>query len=162
YYVEGNPRAVVSPDCYVVFGVGNQLRDCYKVWEEMGRMPNVVFEFTSKSTRKEDTGKKFQIYERSLKVKEYFLFDPTGDYLSPILQGYRLVDGRYVALPLEHERLFSELLKLELVLQEGTLRFFDPGKSEWLLTTDEQKLRADTEAQRAEAETLRADAESQA
>src|SRR5581483_5303214 len=34
YYEEGNPKARVSPDCYVVFGVEKRQRDFYKVWEE--------------------------------------------------------------------------------------------------------------------------------
>src|SRR5437016_1218089 len=39
YYVEGNTSQVVSPDCYVVFGIGNEDRDVYKVWEEGWQTP---------------------------------------------------------------------------------------------------------------------------
>ena len=58
YYEEGNPRACVSPDAYAVFGVTMEPRDCYKAWEEGGRLPNVVFEFTSRKTRQQDSGVK--------------------------------------------------------------------------------------------------------
>src|SRR5579862_4552229 len=48
FYEEGNSKARLSPDCYVVLGVEQRLRDSFKVWEEDGRLPAVVFEFTSK------------------------------------------------------------------------------------------------------------------
>src|SRR5690242_11794024 len=47
YYEQGNPRAVVSPDCYVAFGVGMRQRDTYMVWKEGGKLPDVVIEITS-------------------------------------------------------------------------------------------------------------------
>ena len=152
YYAEGDNQTRVSPDCYVVFGVGNALRDCYKVWEELAKMPDVVFEFTSRSTRGEDTGRKFQIYEQVMAVPEYFLFDPTGDYLNPILQGYRLVNGRYVPLPLQGDRLVSEQLNLELVITGQTLRFFNPVTGEWLLTAEEYREHTEAEIARLRAE----------
>jgi hypothetical protein len=58
FYQEGDPRKRVSPDAYVVFGVPMRERDSYKAWEEGGRLPDVVFEFTSRKTRHEDTHKK--------------------------------------------------------------------------------------------------------
>src|SRR5579862_4067881 len=39
YWEEGNPKARVSPDCYVIFGVAKKLRDSYKAWEEGGHLP---------------------------------------------------------------------------------------------------------------------------
>src|SRR5689334_21892777 len=48
YWEEDNPRAVVCPDAYVVYGVQPYQRDIYKVWEEGGITPAVVFEFTSR------------------------------------------------------------------------------------------------------------------
>ncbi len=162
YYVEKDNQTRVSPDCYVVFEVGNGPRDAYFVWEEMGRMPDVVFEFTSKSTREEDTDHKFQVYEQRLGVKEYFLFDPTGDYLSPILQGHRLEKKRYVSIPLEGDRMFSRQLGLELVIQGETLRLYNPITGEWLLTPEGQRERADFAEQRADAAEQRAEATAQA
>jgi Uma2 family endonuclease len=165
YWEEGNPRASVSPDAYVVFGAGMRQRDCYKAWEEGGRVPDVVFEFTSKKTRKEDTDKKRPLYETRLRVPEYFLFDPTGDYLQPRLQGFRLHGGRYVPLELVQGRLHSELLELDLVQEGERLRLFDPAAGEWLLSYQEQgqqvasaqaenaRLRAELEALRREKET---------
>jgi len=81
YYVEGNPNERIAPDVFVVFGVPKGQRRVYKVWEE-GKGPDVVFEITSCSTRREDLGEKKLIYA-DLGVKEYFLFDPLGEYLQP-------------------------------------------------------------------------------
>ncbi len=120
FWEEGNPKARLSPDAYVVFGVPNHLRDSYKSWEEGGRLPDVVFEFTSRKTQREDTDTKLPRYETTLRTPEYFLFDPTGDYLRPRLQGYRLESGRYVRLELVDDRLHSERLGLDLV-QEGEI-----------------------------------------
>jgi Uma2 family endonuclease len=142
YWEEGNPKARISPDVYVVFGVPMRQRDLYKAWEEGGRLPDVVFEFTSKKTRHEDRRKKLPLYEQTLRVKEYFQFDPTGDYLRPRLQGFRLVDDRYVSLEIRDSRLHSEQLGLDLVQDGERLRLFDPQREEWLLTPLEQARRA--------------------
>lgn len=162
YWEEGNPKARISPDGYVVFGPEMRLRDFYKAWEEGGRLPNVVFEFTSRKTRREDTDTKLPLYEQTLKTPEYFLFDPTGDYLRPRLQGYRLENGRYVRLELVNSRLHSEQLGLDLVQDGEQLRLYDPAKGEFLPTALEQAERLEAEARRAkdaEAEVARLRAE---
>ena len=97
YYEEGNPRAVVAPDVFVVVGAPVHKRHSYKLWEEP-KAPDFVLEVTSRSTRKEDLGRKREIYA-SLGVREYWLFDPMGDYLAPRLQGSRLREGEYQPLP---------------------------------------------------------------
>lgn len=157
FYEQGDPNKRVSPDCYVVFGVPNDRRDSYMSWREGGRLPSVVFEFTSKKTRSEDTGAKFTLYETVLRVAEYFLFDPTGDYLEPRLQGYRLVNGRYQPIPLEDGRMHSEQLELDLVEQGETMRLFDPRRGEFLQTLLEATQRAEMEARRADLEAQKAE-----
>jgi Uma2 family endonuclease len=97
YYRRGDPSAVVAPDGFVVKGVpkllpGNQRRRKYLLWEE-GQVPCFVLETTSESTRDEDEEKK-AIYEQ-LGVDEHFQFDPLGEYLSPRLQGFRRMGGKY-------------------------------------------------------------------
>lgn len=165
YYQQGDPTKRVSPDCYVVNGVEKRLRDSYKMWEEGGRAPAVVFEFTSKKTRKEDVQIKRPRYEQVLRVPEYFQFDPTGDYLKPRLQGFRLQGNLYVPISLQNDRLYSEQLELELVQEGERMRLYDPVRGEYLLTAVEQAQRAEQEAQRAdaaeaEAARLRAELES--
>ncbi len=96
YYEEGNSRVSVAPDTFVVFGVEDRVRMNYKVWEE-GKGPDFVLEVASPNTWREDVERKPAVYA-GLGVREYFLFDPTGEHLSPRLQGYRLVDGAYARL----------------------------------------------------------------
>jgi Uma2 family endonuclease len=154
YYVPGNKRKHVSPDVFVVKGVEKKQRPYYLTWEE-GKNPNAIIEITSKSTRKEDTDTKFVLYRDTLKVKEYFLFDPFGDYLKPErLRGYRLRKGEYEPIAFVDGRLPSQVLGLHLERDGGTLRLYDPETKSWLLTPDE---RAEQEAQRAEQEAQRAD-----
>ncbi|MDD9960938.1 MAG: Uma2 family endonuclease [Gammaproteobacteria bacterium] len=141
YYEEGNPKAVVSPDVFVAYGVPKETdREVWKLWVE-GKAPDFILEVTSKSTRKHDERKKKAIYER-IGVTEYWQFDPTGDYLDPILKGRALADGRYRELELERRDgglcRFSEVLGLDLRLEDGRLRFFNPKRGEYLLTPEEQ------------------------
>jgi Uma2 family endonuclease len=138
YYVRGNKRKHVSPDVFVVKGVEKKNRLYYLTWEE-GKMPNAIIEVTSKSTRKEDTDTKFALYRDVLKVKEYFLFDPFGDYLKPDrLRGYRLRKGEYVPISLVDGRIPSQVLGLHLERDEDTLGLYDPETKAWLLSPDER------------------------
>ena len=93
YYVEGNPARCVCPDVFVTVGIPKKpSRRSYFLWKE-GRPPSMIVEVTSEGSRREDQEKK-KLYAR-LGVEEYFLDDPLGEYLTPALQGYRLVEGRY-------------------------------------------------------------------
>lgn len=138
FWQEGKPKLRVSPDTYVVFGPDSRLRDSYMSWKEGGALPSVVIEVTSRSTQREDVETKLPLYEQTLKTPEYFLFDPTGDYLKPRLQGYRLIDGRYVRLELTENRLYSEQLGLDLMQVGETLRLYDPITQKLLPTPQEQ------------------------
>jgi len=158
YYVEGDPRACVAPDLFLVKGVNKHVRRTYKIWEE-GRAPSLVIEVTSKSTQTEDVQAKKGVYER-LGVDEYFLFDPLGEYLRPRLQGYRLADGQYQALaPSVDGSLPSRETGLDLVPEGKRLRLRDAVSGEPLPWADEEARRADQEAQRADEEARRADRE---
>ena len=163
YYEEGNPKARISPDCYVVFGVEMRPRNSFMTWREGDRLPAVVFEFTSRSTRREDTHTKRPLYESVLRIPEYFLFDPTGDYLRPRLQGFRLAeDGNYIVLQPVDGRVHSEQLNLDLVQEGQTLRLWDPARGEFLPTMAELAQRAEAEARRADALAQRVETETDA
>jgi len=159
YFREGDPSVVVSPDVFVAFGAPKEpLRDTWKLWEE-GVAPAFVLEVTSKSTRDEDEFGKKAVYE-SLGVLEYWQFDPTGDYLDPILKCHRLgPDGIYEQLVLEARDdgicRHSDVLGLDLRLEGGQLRLFDPTRDAYLLTHEEHAnalLRAEEAQRLAEAE----------
>jgi len=148
-----------GPDFFVVKDVPGGERKSWIVWEEGGRTPDVVVELLSDSTRGVDFGEKKRIYERVLKVQEYFVFDP----FTAELWGFRLEAGEYHALEAnEAGRIASEQLELELGTWVGSHRRID---AEWLrlyeATGELVETEAEAKAQRAEAEAQRAEAEAQ-
>ena len=131
-YAEDGAEKRISPDIFVVFGTSKEDRVSYTVWEDDEKVPDFVLEITSKGTVTKDRKQNPLIY-RDLGVKEYFQYDPSGEYLKPIsLQGMRLEDGEYVAiaastLPDGTLSLHSEVLGLDLHLYPNLgFRFFDP------------------------------------
>ena len=138
YYVEGEPTKVLAPDAFVAFGVGNHLRDTFKVWEE-GVFPSVVFEFTSKTTKNDDLGKKFATYRDVWKVKEYFLFDPLKEYLEPSLLGYKRVRREFEQIPKVNGTLASKVLGLTMERDGEMLLLRDAKSSKPLLLPGELK-----------------------
>ncbi|MEO1637084.1 MAG: Uma2 family endonuclease [Cyanobacteria bacterium J06631_9] len=164
YYEQGNPKAVVSPDVFVVFGVRARQRKSYKTWQENGKVPSFILEITSGSTKSKDEVEKPKLYAK-LGVQEYFQYDPTADYLSPQLKGRTLVDGQYQPLELQQSDkgipfLHSQVLGLDLQLTPENetlgivplpkaLRFYDPQtglrllnrrevEQQWILTQEER------------------------
>jgi Uma2 family endonuclease len=130
-YQEEKVEKRIAPDTFVVFGMSNEDRISYKIYEEGGKAPDFVLEITSKGTVTKDREQNPLIY-RDLGVKEYFQYDPSGEYLKPTsLQGVRLEDGKYVAiassiLPDGTLSLHSEVLGLDLHLYPNLgFRFFD-------------------------------------
>jgi Uma2 family endonuclease len=138
FYVEGDRRRHLSPDVFVVKGVPKQKRLYYLVWEE-GKGPDVVIELTSKSTKNEDLKKKLGLYQDVLKVSEYFLFDPLGDYLKPPMQGFRLQGGKYEPIAPVKNRLPSQTLQLHLERDGENLRLYDPKSDQRLPTPAEER-----------------------
>ena len=151
YYIEGQPQKFLAPDAFVTFGIRPGRRDWYKSWVE-GKLPDVVFEITSKTTASEDIQKKFALYEEVWQVQEYFLFDPRDEYLDPPLLGYRRVRGELVPIKARNGQLQSKQLGLTISRQGTHLVLTDTNTGLELLT------RAEAEAQRAEAEAQRATA----
>ena len=163
FYEKGNKRRHVSPDVFVVRGVPKAYRPNYLMWEE--KTPNVVIELTSKTTRKTDTDKKWELYEQVLKVKEYYLFDLLEDYLKPPFQGYRRVRGKFRPIEFVDGRLPSEQLGLHLERDGTQLRLWDPVRHERVPTPAEVRARetrrAYEEAERANIEAERANSEAE-
>lgn len=104
FYVAGNMFVYFSetqarnndfrgPDLFVVLGTERKPRDSWVVWEEDGKMPDVVVELLSPSTEAVDRGRKMEIYAKTLRVGEYYLYDPfeltlEGYALDPISKTY--------------------------------------------------------------------------
>lgn len=177
YWEEGNPAACISPDVMAVLGApprDPRERSSFFTWEEGGVVPAVVFEMASKSTWQNDIEDKFDRYEQ-LGVREYFLFDPEGEYLVPVLQGYRLHKSAYRRIRGSGGELSSDL-GFRLRVEGTTLRLVDARTNQPIPTraeaveaarqnaqqaqreADTAKLAAEAERNRAEAERSRADA----
>lgn len=166
YYEEGNNQKAVAPDCFVAFGVPSHKRRTYKIWEE-GVVPAVVIEVSSRKTRREDLTTKKQLYAQ-LGIREYFIYDPTADYLRPPLVGFALTPSGYRPMPplLEEERpgkfrlnagaqtppeFISRELGLRLTLSAyNDLLLYDLTTGERLLTDEEARYLAEERASAAE------------
>ena len=141
YYEEGNPKSRAAPDVFVVFGVPKHKRPTYLLWKE-GKVPAFALEVASPGTWREDEGRKARLYER-LGVREYWQYDPTGEYLGVHLKGRRLVDGRYEPQPVVESLdgtllLRSETLGLDVRVKGEEMCFLDPQTGERLLNHREQ------------------------
>jgi len=154
YYVEGNKRKHVAPDVFAVFGVPKRKRLNYLLWEEQ-RSPSVVIEITSSSTSKADKETKFSLYRDLLRVSEYYLFDPFGEYLTPRFQGYRLVAGDYRRMRSLDGSLRSKKLGLILQPDGNQLRLVNPETGNRLPTRDEARAVAEAALSESELEVER-------
>lgn len=159
YDIPGKTQRSISPDVMVVFGIEKKMRRTYKTWEE-GKAPDFVMEFSSKSTYKNDLGRKKTRYA-NMGVREYFLYDPERSYLSDSLMGNRLNEnGKYDAIEyLPHGGLHSEVLGIEFRIQGDEIALLDTSSGEWI-QTPEEKASAATQReadarQQAEAEVIR-------
>jgi len=154
FYDQGNKRRHVAPDVFVVFGVPKGRRDNYLVWDE-GKGPDVVIEVTSKSTKTEDVKTKPDVFLTKLGVREYFLIDPTQDYLDPPLQGFRRVKNEFRPIRFVDGRLPSKVLGLHLERDRDTLRLWNPELGAWLPTYAERQAQSDQLRVTAESEVER-------
>ena len=172
YYIEGNPRRSVSPDCYVALGLSDEQwesierNNVYLVWE-VGKAPDFILEIGSPSTGTVDLGRKRDLYAE-IGVSEYWRYDKTGgDFYGEPLVGERLVDGEFHRFELRYESdgrvwAHSDALNLDLWWEEGELRFWDTVAERWLLTQEEERegrLEAESRAESAEARVAQLEAE---
>jgi Uma2 family endonuclease len=166
YYIEGKPRARVTPDLMVVKGIPISLYNTYKLWEN-AQTPCLVMEVTSERTKDYDMGFKKPLYAQ-IGIKEYWLFDPLAEWLDGQLRGYQLTDdGDYTEITDNS----SQVLGLRLEPKEYLLNFYrlDDGSKlpnfsdfnclleQYQQTINALQKLAETEKLRADAEKLRAD-----
>ena len=166
YYVEGDPRRSVSPDCYIVFDLSEAAlhslslegNNTYLLWE-VGKPPEFILEVGSRSTARADLGSKRDLYAE-LGVREYWRYDATGgEFYGEALVGERLVDGEYSRIEMRRTSDGpvggrSDVLNLELWWEDGELRFLDPATGDRLLSQEEEqdgRLAAQARASTAEA-----------
>lgn len=157
YYsvVQARRNDFKAPDFFVVLNaVTDRERKSWVVWEEDGRVPNVVVELLSESTERQDRGRKMQVYA-GLGVHEYYLYDPIDERL----EGFRLDSATRSYAPIVAEadgRLSCESLGLQLGVAEGT---FQGVRGAWLRWQDPDGTILPTGAEDAEREKARAERE---
>jgi Uma2 family endonuclease len=145
-----------GPDFFFVGGVEDHDRKAWVSWKEGGRLPEVIVELLSPSTKKIDRTVKKDLYARVFQTPEYFLYEPaTGE-----LEGFCLVGDRYQRLfPDAENRIWSEKLGLKLGLWNGLrtgvettwVRLFEADGRLVPTEAEAERQRADTERRRAEA-----------
>ncbi|MCF2971749.1 Uma2 family endonuclease [Synechococcus sp. Nb3U1] len=159
-------RDFKGPDYFVVLGVPKGERKSWVIWEQ-GKGPDVVIELLSQSTAQSDKTHKKKLYEQTIRVPEYFWFDP---FAPEDWAGFRLLGSRYEPIePDGQGRLKSETLGLYLVKWQGSFRGIETTWIRWatesgeLLPTEaeEERQSAEQERQRAEQERQRAEQERQ-
>jgi Uma2 family endonuclease len=162
YPVEGEPQTRQAPDVYVAFGRPKGHRGSYKVWEEDGIFPQVVFEVWSPNNRYSQMEDKRNFYER-YGAEEYYILYP--DFPAHI-DGWRRENGHFVRIP-ELNGWVSPRLGIRFELQRGEVAVYRPDGGKFLTfvergtLAEEESRRAAAERQRAEEESRRAAAERQ-
>jgi Uma2 family endonuclease len=174
YYVGGNMfiyfsekqarnRDFRGPDYFYVSNTTREpIRKGWVTWLEEGRTPDAVIELCSPSTIAEDYGPKKDIYEKTLRVGDYFCYNRE----TRKLDGWRLTSKKYKPLvPNEHGWLWSEELGLWVGTWQGKvgpfddtwLRFYD--RSGKLVPTLEEAAQHRAEAAQHQAEAAQHQAE---
>jgi Uma2 family endonuclease len=168
YYVGGNMFVYFSekqardkdfrgPDFFFVKDAKRfPIREYWCSWLEDGKLPDAIIELISKSTRDVDYGEKKLIYERVMRVGDYFCYDPDTE----TLDGWRRQSGKFKPLrPNSEGRLWSEEMQMWLGTWKGKfgpfdltwLRFFDKNGNLVLTRAEAEAKRADEQAKRADA-----------
>ncbi len=96
YFSETHAKSFRGPDVFVVLDTTKQSRDKWYAWEEGGKLPDVVIELLSPTTRAIDRGEKKRIYERVWKLATYVMYDPFGHELEVLAPAE---DGTFVPVP---------------------------------------------------------------
>ena len=142
YYEQGNPRKMISPDALLCRAQSKTEKRVYLAWEDNAQL-DLVMEFSSFSTKREDHHKKKQLYEQVLKVPYYVIFDPHAVYLHV----FALMEGRYQLLETD-ENSCCPLpdLNLQIAIENAhSLRLFDTAGNP-ILASDEQALKEKEDA----------------
>ena len=149
------PDIYKAPDVFVVLDVethNERPRKSWIVWQESGKVPDLVIESLSDGTKINDKTKKKTIYQNKLQVADYFWFDPhnPSDFA-----GFSLKQGVYQQLDGDHQTgIISPRLGLRLLCWEG--EYGTSARHTWLRwqTLDGQWLPtcAEREQQNAEKE----------
>ncbi|HIK09879.1 MAG TPA: Uma2 family endonuclease [Oscillatoriaceae cyanobacterium M33_DOE_052] len=153
-----------GPDFFAVLDVdGTKERQGWVVWLEGGRYPDVIVELLSPSTARIDKVTKKDLYQRTFRTPDYFVFDP---FEPNSLQGWHLDSslGYQSLVPNERGWLWCETLGFWLGTWEGTidreaavwLRFYDEEGNLVLLPEEAERQKAEQAELKAEQAELKA------
>src|SRR5688572_5084266 len=120
-----------GPDVFVVLDTKWRHRKSWVAWEEGGKLPDVVIELTSPSTRRVDHEDKKRLYANVWRCPEYFIFDPDTEEL----HAYRLdVETRnYLPVPPDARGDYPVAgLQLRLGLRPGKLSAYEGNFLRWI------------------------------
>lgn len=152
FWVESNEKRRRAPDAMVVLGVEKGARRSYRIWREGGVAPAVCFEMASKRTWKANLGGVKNDYEEA-GVQEYFIFDPTREFLDAPLVGFQQTEGRFIPLEADSSgALISKMLNLRLVPEERMLRLVSLATGQFVPTRTEQIAKKQAHEDQLEAE----------
>ena len=178
YPVEGDNKTRQAPDVFVALGRPKIDRGSYRVWEEGGVFPQVVFEVWSPGNRYADMQAKFEFYEKH-GTEEYYILYPE---FPAHAEGYLRAEGKLTQVD-QIDGHVSPRLGVRFLLRRGDLTLFDAAgrpfrspdqlvaereeaervaaeakrvASEERARGEEQRQRAAAEAERAEQEKARA------
>jgi Uma2 family endonuclease len=157
YPVKGKPAICTAPDVYVAFGRPKGYRGSYKVWDEGGTFPQVIFEVLSPGNTAREMALKRTFY-RQYGAEEYYVIDPdTGAVDAAVRQKKKFADVDDITsfvsprLGIRFDTTGSELAVLGPT-GERFLSFVELGE----LAIHERQ-RAATEKRRADTQKRRAD-----
>lgn len=160
YTVEGDPVTRQAPDVYVAFGRPKGHRGSYKVFEEGGIFPQVVFEVWSPNNRQQKMEDKREFYSH-YGAEEYYIIYP--DFPAHI-DGWRRENDRLARIP-DMNNYVSPRLGIRFELNRGQVAVYGPDGERFLsyvergVQAEEERERADEERERAEEERKRAEHE---
>ncbi|MGL4424554.1 MAG: Uma2 family endonuclease [Gemmataceae bacterium] len=185
YPVEGDPTICKAPDVYVAFGRPRGHRGSYKVWQEGGIFPQVIFEILSPGNRQAELLAKEKFYFR-YGCEEYVVYDPdenvleiqirNGDqfarvrnvdgWVSPLLGIRYDMSGDHLVIYhpdgnpfLSYEEMFEETEQFKQSAEEAEKRARNSALDAKIAEAERQK--AEAERQKAEAERQKAETERQ-
>ncbi len=121
YPAEGDADTRQAPDVYVAFGRPKGDRGSYRVWEEGGVFPQVVFEVWSPNNRQQQMEDKRDFYER-YGAEEYYIVYPE---FPAHLEGWRREGNRFVRVPQMNGHV-SPRLGWRFTLERGQVTVYGP------------------------------------
>lgn len=148
WYVSSQIRMVVplprredwhpSPDIFVVPGIDTSARASYDIRTD-GPMPPFVIEVASPSTWRADIGSKADAYQLA-GVREYIVFDPTGDLLGTSVRAWHGEPGAWTEWRPDPQGAWQSAVLGVALRPEGLLlRVYHAGTR--LETSDEMEAR---------------------